>query len=262
MSRRADDQGPVQGTVAPGFESVRDLYENETRTMAEENTQLCVYVRDERVVDLWRSAAGDARFSADSLVNVFSSGKSLETIAIASLVGRGLLRYDDKIADHWPEFGTHDWNDWRLFSDNGHRIHDAEYVNAVDARILLPRVIQLRHFDRVPRSRVKLTRANIYLRDRYRCQYCGQKRDTGELSVDHITPRSRGGVSSWSNCVLACLECNRRKANRTLQEAGMGLVHSPKEPTWSPTLHIPMARRKVSWQSFISDQYWNVELDA
>lgn len=96
----------VQGTVAPGFESIRDRFEHDMNTMAEEHAQLCVYHRGERVVDLWASATGDPGFSADSLVNVFSSGKSLECIALASLVGQGLLRYDAKIAEHWPEFGA------------------------------------------------------------------------------------------------------------------------------------------------------------
>ena len=67
--------------MAPGFESVRDLYEREMRTMAEENTQLCVYYQGEKVVDLWASAGNDSKFSPDSLVNIFSSGKSLEAIA-------------------------------------------------------------------------------------------------------------------------------------------------------------------------------------
>ena len=99
-------QGPIGGEVAPGFESVRVLYERETQSMAELNTQLCVYHQGEKVVDLWRSAASDATFSPDSLVNVFSSGKSLETIAIASLVDRGLLDYGDRIDQHWPEFAA------------------------------------------------------------------------------------------------------------------------------------------------------------
>jgi len=106
MSSEIREQGPVQGTVAPGFESVKRLYERETETMAERNSQLCVFHEGERVVDLWRSTAGDTDFSADSLVNVFSSGKSLETIPIAWLVGQGLLDYEAKIADYWPEFAT------------------------------------------------------------------------------------------------------------------------------------------------------------
>jgi CubicO group peptidase (beta-lactamase class C family) len=96
----------IEGSVAPGFEAVKALYEHNMQTLAERNTQLCVYHRGEKVVDLWGSATDDADFSADSLVNVFSSGKSLETIAIASLVGKGLLDYNAKVTDYWPEFGA------------------------------------------------------------------------------------------------------------------------------------------------------------
>lgn len=106
MSSSDGKQGQVQGTVAPGFESVKSVYERELRTMAEENTQLCVYHKGVKVVDLWASATDDPLFSADSLVNIFSSGKSLETIAVAWLVGKGLLDYKAKIADHWPEFAA------------------------------------------------------------------------------------------------------------------------------------------------------------
>jgi len=107
MSRQKNLNLCVQGTVAPGFESLRRLYEQEMRTGAEENTQLCVYHQGERVVDLWASVDGDTSFSADSIVNVFSSGKSLEAIAMASLVGKDLLDYQAKVVEYWPEFGSH-----------------------------------------------------------------------------------------------------------------------------------------------------------
>ena len=94
----------VEGEVAPGFESVRELYVRNMETLAERNTQLCVYHRGEKVVDLWASAIGDDAFTPDSLVNVFSSGKSMESIAMASLHDRGLLDYGKRIADYWPEF--------------------------------------------------------------------------------------------------------------------------------------------------------------
>ena len=96
----------IHGSVAPGFESVKALFQSEMNTRAEEKAQLCIYYRGERVVDLWASKSNDSDFTADSLVNVFSSGKSLETLAIAYLVDQGLLQYSDRIADHWPEFAA------------------------------------------------------------------------------------------------------------------------------------------------------------
>ncbi|MFT5482448.1 MAG: CubicO group peptidase (beta-lactamase class C family) [Halieaceae bacterium] len=106
MSERVNQNRRTRGSVAPGFESVQRLYEYNMRTMAEDNSQLCIYYKGKKVVDLWASMAGDNSFTADSLVNIFSSGKSLESIAMASLVGRGLLEYDAKITDYWPEFGA------------------------------------------------------------------------------------------------------------------------------------------------------------
>jgi 5-methylcytosine-specific restriction endonuclease McrA len=156
------------------------------------------------------------------------------------------------------DYSVHDFDSWASL-----RVAEEEpCIRTVALRIKVPEVLLLTRYDDYPIRRIPFSRRNIYRRDRFRCQYCGKRGDPGELSVDHILPRSLGGTSSWANCVLACLDCNRRKASRTLKEAGMRLVHNPKEPTWSPTLHIPMARRKVSWQSFISDQYWNVELDT
>lgn len=95
----------IEGEVAPGFESVRALYERNMRTLAERNTQLCIYVGEQCVVDLYASAVGDQAFSADSLVNVFSSGKSLESLTLAMLQDRGLIDYDRPIAEYWPEYG-------------------------------------------------------------------------------------------------------------------------------------------------------------
>lgn len=100
------DDNQVKGDVAPGFESVKALFARQMRTLAEEHAQLCVYYRGERVVDLWASAGGNQNFSGDSLVNIFSSGKSLEAIAIGSLVSRGLIDYDARLTQYWPEFGA------------------------------------------------------------------------------------------------------------------------------------------------------------
>jgi CubicO group peptidase (beta-lactamase class C family) len=106
MSQNTSKHIQIQGEVAPGYESVQQLFQSQMHAMAEENAQLCVYHRGEKVVDLWASATGDDNFSADSLVNIFSSGKSLEAIAMASLVSKGLLSYDAKITEYWPEFGA------------------------------------------------------------------------------------------------------------------------------------------------------------
>ena len=96
----------INGQVGSGFESVKRCFEQEVSRSAESNVQLCVYHRGEKVVDLWASKTADAAFDADSIVNVFSSSKNLEALAMASLVDQGLLDYGQPIATYWPEFSA------------------------------------------------------------------------------------------------------------------------------------------------------------
>jgi len=97
----------ITGDVQSGFEPVRALFERTMQDQAEQHAQLCVYVGEDRVVDLCATHDPAAGFTADSIVNIFSSGKSLEAIAMASLVSKGLLDYEKLISDYWPEYGKH-----------------------------------------------------------------------------------------------------------------------------------------------------------
>ncbi|MCP9776057.1 HNH endonuclease [Cyanobium sp. WAJ14-Wanaka] len=116
--------------------------------------------------------------------------------------------------------------------------HDQAHVIRED--YLLPTVIRLRQFVRVPYRQLPLTRRNLFQRDGHRCQYCGC---SGErLSVDHVFPRSRGGGDTWENVTTACLPCNVRKGNRTPKEAGMPLARSPHRPMGSLSFE---ARRQI-----------------
>ena len=97
--------------------------------------------------------------------------------------------------------------------------------------LLLPTVIRLRQFVRVPYKQVPLTRRNVLQRDGHVCQYCGFHGEP--LSIDHVLPRSRGGGDLWENVTTACLPCNVRKGNRTPREAGMALHREPRRPPGS-----------------------------
>ena len=140
MSNKVNRHYQIQGTVAPGFESVKDLYERNMQTLEEKSTQLCVYHKDEKVVDLW--ASQDDSFSPDSLINVFSSGKSLETIAMASLVGQGLLDYAAKITDYWPEFGHKGKQDLTVAELMRHEAGLAAFDSSLDTQDLLTESIK------------------------------------------------------------------------------------------------------------------------
>jgi 5-methylcytosine-specific restriction endonuclease McrA len=156
-----------------------------------------------------------------------------------------------------------DFHSWREVSaarkSFGHP--DDEFIRTVHFEIQVPRVIRLLTYDRLPRARVKFNRRNIFARDSNRCQYCGKRFPTGELSLDHVLPRSRGGGSSWDNIVAACLKCNVRKGGRTPWEAGMRLIREPVQPRTSPVLHSKLSHRRYkSWKTFLDHAYWSVEL--
>ncbi len=108
---------------------------------------------------------------------------------------------------------------------------------------------------------MKLNRRNLFARDQNRCQYCGKRYATTELSLDHVIPRSQGGDNSWENIVCACIHCNVKKGGRTPQQAHMTLINHPVKPKRSPVLTIKLSDSKyASWKQFLDFAYWNVEL--
>ncbi len=137
---------------------------------------------------------------------------------------------------------------------------DQPCIRTATLRIRVPEVVALTRYDKVPRPSVTFTRRNLFRRDRYTCQYCGARPGSSELSIDHVVPRAHGGTSSWTNCVLACVRCNHRKADRTPRQAGMRLRAVPSEPDWRPTLRVPVGGVRQTWQKFVSDSYWDAEL--
>jgi 5-methylcytosine-specific restriction endonuclease McrA len=154
------------------------------------------------------------------------------------------------------DYSLHDFDSWSAL-----RVAEGEpCISTVSLKIKIPEIVLLTRYSAFPRRRVTFSRKNLYRRDGYTCQYCGAHPPLQDLSIDHVVPRSRGGHSSWENCVLACIRCNRKKANRTLAEAGLHLQRMPGEPRWSPFVTIPVAQRRTSWEQFISNEYWNVEL--
>ncbi|MFZ2493549.1 MAG: HNH endonuclease [Thermoanaerobaculia bacterium] len=134
------------------------------------------------------------------------------------------------------------------------------FVSTPRRNILIPLVVQLLVFDKMPRQEVKFSRANIYLRDQNRCQYCGRKFPSSELSLDHVVPISRGGKSTWDNVVCACLPCNVRKGNKLLSEYGARLIRAPLRPRWHPLHRLQGRTYPEIWKNFLDEAYWTVEL--
>jgi len=113
-----------------------------------------------------------------------------------------------------------------------HKKYD-KYLDNFSDVIKMPAVVRLLHFVK-PNKDIKFyqsfTRRNVYDRDRGKCQYCGAKISLKEMTYDHVYPQSKGGLTNWTNIVCSCLECNVKKGDKTLQEAGMKLINKPIAP--------------------------------
>ncbi len=127
-------------------------------------------------------------------------------------------------------------------------------LHAVSWSVLQPAVVRLVRFVRRHYVRVAFSRRNIFLRDGYRCQYCGGKLPASELTCDHVTPRSSGGGSDWENLVTACGPCNRKKGNRTPEQAHMQLRSRPCRPEALPPSRFVVAAHTVPepWREFLA----------
>lgn len=160
----------------------------------------------------------------------------------------------------WQNFSLENWQEVSQLKAEFEPDH-YDWIHTVRFHFAVPRIIRLLGYDKLPRQEVKFNRRNIYARDLSRCQYCGKKFSSSELSLDHVMPRSRGGPTTWENVVCACLKCNVRKGGRTPSEAGMKLVKLPGKPRFSPVMHLALSSSKYhSWKQFLDNAYWDVEL--
>lgn len=152
------------------------------------------------------------------------------------------------------DFQAMSWEDW----SNCRPSPDDPHFTACGQVFRVPEIIVLQHYDKVPRPRTHFSRRTLFRRDNHRCQYCGCQPGTEELTIDHVLPRAQGGVTSWENCVLACIECNAFKANRTPEQARMKLLTTPARPKYAvfkmPSIKI------ASWEQFLGVAYWELPL--
>ena len=134
-----------------------------------------------------------------------------------------------------------------------------EVVRSQRSAIRIPSVVVLKEFVK-PQKRVAFTRFNLFLRDEFKCQYCGSK---GDLTFDHVVPRSKGGITSWENVVAACSPCNLKKGNKTLRQVGMRLMRKPVPPSAEEMQahgrRFPPNHLHESWMDYL---YWDAELEA
>lgn len=122
-----------------------------------------------------------------------------------------------------------------------------QFVYGVKKAIPLPAVIMVDSFN-VRQSRIKFKAETMFIRDGYRCSYCGEKFPVSKLEVEHIMPKSRGGATSWLNCTTACRDCNGAKSNRTPEEACMSLLFPPYVPRYDMDFFM-------KWNGFVYDEW-------
>jgi 5-methylcytosine-specific restriction endonuclease McrA len=149
-----------------------------------------------------------------------------------------------------------------VFLNRVNIVHEYDrVVRSPTLEMRLPSVISLKEYIATSR-RPAFTRFNVFLRDRFCCQYCGRPFPTHDLTFDHIVPRSRGGRTTWMNVVTACSACNLTKGNRTPEAVGMFPRHEPREPSADELQEngrtFPPNFLHESWRDFL---YWDSELD-
>jgi len=125
----------------------------------------------------------------------------------------------------------------------------------------VPAVVRLNSFVKKPVKALKFSRVNVYSRDGYKCQYCGEKCRTDELTYDHVIPRSQGGTTVWENIVSCCYDCNSKKGGRTPQQAKMKLLSKPVRPRSVPKVEFEFTGKTIpeQWHDYV---YWNGSLES
>ncbi|MDP7006484.1 MAG: HNH endonuclease [Phycisphaerales bacterium] len=162
---------------------------------------------------------------------------------------------------HYLNYELNDWMDvaslQKELEPNEHR-----WLRLPSFEIAVPKIIRLLMYDKFVKPEVRLTRRNLYARDKNRCQYCGKRFSASDLTLDHVVPRVQGGGNSWANLVCACLKCNTRKGGRTPKQAHMTLIHKPFRPAKCEAQRLRVGRAQYqSWKQFLNNAYWSVELN-
>jgi 5-methylcytosine-specific restriction endonuclease McrA len=139
--------------------------------------------------------------------------------------------------------------------------YDVE-IRSPSVAMRTPAVVRLRKAGSTTKHAVRFSRINVYTRDGFRCQYCGERKEMRDLNYDHVVPRVRGGHTVWENIVTSCYACNDRKGSRTPEEAGMTLRRKPFKPTSlpvTPAFRVTRAEMPEAWLPYCGDHHGGIE---
>jgi 5-methylcytosine-specific restriction endonuclease McrA len=150
------------------------------------------------------------------------------------------------------EFTTMDFGDWIAWSQEVETGPGQDFVHTIRLRILIPKVLLLGSFDRLPVTEIKFNRENVFIRDNFTCQYTGKRCKASDLTLDHVIPRERGGRTSWENIVTCRRDINSLKANQLPHEAGLKLLRKPSRPKIRPfSAIVASSSIEREWRHFL-----------
>lgn len=185
-----------------------------------------------------------------SLVLVLNRNwQAINTVSPAEIFGHMATDTATGLDVHGPDWMIPTkWSEWRHLP-----VRDQDLsLGTANGRIRIPTIVVLSNYDRVPVKRPKFSLKTLWRRDQGRCQYSGRELRSGEGNIDHILPRSRGGETTWENCVLADRRINQKKADKTPEEAGLKLRREPTRPHSVPVTYTLRNPHKIEdWEIFL-----------
>ena len=191
----------------------------------------CGYLKRETVLVLNRNWQA---------IHVKSPAEALAAMFCDDATGLDIQDTDNMIPYRWDQWINLPYDE------------NASYVKTVRGDIKIPKIIILSKFDKVPQKRPKFSSKAVWRRDGGVCQYTGQKLTPNEGNIDHVIPRSKGGKTSWTNCVLVHKEVNAKKADKMPYEAGLQLIRQPQIPKSLPsTFYIRNKHKIQEWEIFL-----------
>lgn len=182
----------------------------------------------------------------------------------------GLLHQGKAKAVDVQDYSTYEFKSW---SDLGEIFEDGDVVLTARYRIPIPEVLVLTSYNKIMYHKITFSRYNLLERDNFTCQYCMKKVRASNFTIDHVVPRSKmkENATSWTNCVIACASCNRKKGDKLLSQTNMKLIKDPVEPPRRlMKCSVGLMPKRISWQRFLtnsksrdevaSEVYWNSKL--
>jgi 5-methylcytosine-specific restriction endonuclease McrA len=176
-------------------------------------------------------------------INISTPADALSMMYSNIATGLDIRGKDDMVPLTWKQ-----WVDLSCSEDD-------HFVKTIQGNVKIPKIIILCRYDKVPKKRPKITRKGIWIRDQGICQYTGKKINPNEGNIDHVIPKSRGGATDWTNCVLAHKKVNAKKADRTPEEAGLKLIRQPYVPKELPvSFYLTNKYNIQEWELFLNSK--------